>query len=60
MIRAHGCIHCKEGSALCVSDVVGAGDVDSQVDDVINVDAMRSSGVDEDVDNQLQTLPKED
>jgi hypothetical protein len=60
MIRVRGCIHCKEGSALCASDVVGAWDVDSQVDDVIYVDVVRTSWVDGDVDNQLQALPKGD
>ncbi len=53
MIRACGCIHCKEGSALCARDVVSAGDVDSQVDDVIDVDVMYPSGVNGDFDNQL-------
>ena len=45
MIWACGCIHCKEGSGLCTSNMVGAGDVDSQVDDVINVDVVCPSGL---------------
>ena len=60
MIRVHGCIHCEKGSALCASNAVGAGDVDSQVDDVINVDVVHPSWVDGDVNNQLQTLPEGD
>ncbi len=40
--------------------VVGAWDVDSQVDDVIYVDVARTLWVDGDVDNQLQALPKGD
>ena len=56
----HVCIHYKEHSGLCVSNVVGAGDVDSQVDDIIDVDVVRSSWVDGDVNNQLQSLPKGD
>ena len=43
-----------------MSNVVGAGDVDSQVDDIIDVDVVRSSWVDGDVNNQLQSLPKGD
>ncbi len=60
MIWAHGCIHWEEGSGLCARGVVGAGDVNSQVDDVINVDGMRPSGIDGDVNNQLRALPKGD
>ena len=55
MIRARGCIHCKESGALCASDMVGAWDVDSQVDDVIYVDVMRPLWVDGDV-----TMPEGD
>ena len=53
MIWTHSCIYCKEGSGLCASNVVGARYVDSQVDDVINVDIMHPSGIDGNVDNQL-------
>ena len=60
MIPAQGCIHCKEDSALCASDVVGVGDVDSQVDDVIYVDVLCPSWVDGDVNNQIQTFPEGD
>ena len=60
MIWTHGCIDCKEGSGLYASDVVSAGDVDSQADDAINVDVVRPSGVNGDVNNQLQTLPRGD
>ncbi len=60
MIWACGCINCEEGSSLCASDVVGAGDADSQADDVINVDVVHPLGVDGDVNNQLETLHKGD
>ena len=46
------------GQCFCASDVVGAGDVDSQADAVINVDVVRPLWVDGDVDNQLQILPE--
>ncbi len=53
MIWARGCIHCKEGGTLYAGDVVGAGEVNSQVDDVIYVDVVHPSWVDGDVNNQL-------
>ena len=53
MIWVCGCIHCKEDGALCASNVVGAGDVNIQVDDVIYVDVVHPSWVDGDVNNQL-------
>ena len=60
MIQVHGCIHCNEGGAHRASNVVGAWDVYSQVDDVIYVDAVRPSWVDGNDDNQLQTLHEGD
>jgi hypothetical protein len=56
MIWARGCIHCKEGSSLCASDVVIAGDVDNRADNVIDIDVVHPSGVNGDVKNQESTL----
>ncbi len=40
MIWLSGCIDCEEGGSLSLSKVVGPGDVDSEVDDVIYLDIM--------------------
>ncbi len=60
LIQPSGCIDGKEGGSLSLSNVVSPGDVDSEVDDVVNVDIMHPAGVDGDVNNQLSALTKRD
>ncbi len=48
MILPSGCIDGKEGSSLSLSNVVSPGDVDGEVDDVVDVDIVRSAGGDGD------------
>ncbi len=45
---------------MALSNVVGLGDVDSEVDDSVHVDMVHPTGADEDVYNQLSALTKKD
>ncbi len=49
------CVDCQECCCLPTGDVVGTWDVDSEANDVVDVDVVRSLGVNGDVDNQLST-----
>ncbi len=60
MIRSSHCADGKECCCLSMGDVVGTWNVDCEANDVVNLDAVSSLGVNGDFDNQFGTRSKGD
>jgi hypothetical protein len=60
LIRLSGGFDGKETGGLPVGDMVGSRDVDWEADYIVNLEVVRSTGADRNVNNQLHSFSERD